>query len=221
MTSQVTLTIQVSPAGAGRIQISTVTPTSYPWSGVYFNGNPVTITAIPNPGYTFDHWRSNTVINTNDLNQVATYNFTSSDVITCYFTGASASIQLLISEINYNSDSASNSGDWIELYNPAGSALDISGWKFRDDADNHIYTFPAPTTIPANGYLVVASDLAKFNSIYPTVTNVVGNYGFDFDNGGEDLRVYNFNNVLYTSVLFDASLHLHYQNQNHNFLQHL
>ncbi|MBK6836884.1 MAG: CotH kinase family protein [Bacteroidetes bacterium] len=203
MTSQVTLTIQVSPAGAGRIQISTVTPTSYPWSGVYFNGNPVTITAIPNPGYTFDHWRSNTVINTNDLNQVATYNFTSSDVITCYFTGASASIQLLISEINYNSDSASNSGDWIELYNPAGSALDISGWKFRDDADNHIYTFPAPTTIPANGYLVVASDLAKFNSIYPTVTNVVGNYGFDFDNGGEDLRVYNFNNVLYTSVLFD------------------
>ncbi|MFN8145238.1 MAG: CotH kinase family protein [Bacteroidia bacterium] len=203
MTSQVTLTIQASPAGSGRIQISTVTPTSYPWSGVYFNGNPVTITAIPNPGYTFDHWRSNSVIATNDFNQVTTYNFTSNDVITAYFTGAPAAVQLMISEINYNSDSASNSGDWIELYNPSNSALDISGWKFRDGADNHTYTFPAPTNIPANGYVVVASDLAKFSAINPGVTNVVGGFGFDFDNGGEDLRLYTNADVLYTSVLYD------------------
>ncbi|MBL0137617.1 MAG: CotH kinase family protein [Bacteroidetes bacterium] len=203
MTSQVTLTIQASPAGSGRIQISTVTPTSYPWSGVYFNGNPVTITAIPNPGYTFDHWRSNTVINTNDPNQVATYNFTTSDVITAYFTGSPVPVQLQISEINYNSDSATNTGDWIELYNPSNSPLDISGWKFRDGADNHTFTFPAPTTIAANGYLVVASDLAKFSAINPTVTNVVGSFGFDFDNGGEDLRLYDNTNTLYTSVLYD------------------
>ena len=56
LSGQVTLTLNTSPAGAGRIEISTITPTSYPWSGVYFNGNPVTITAIPNPGYTFDHF---------------------------------------------------------------------------------------------------------------------------------------------------------------------
>ncbi|HRH67119.1 MAG TPA: CotH kinase family protein, partial [Bacteroidia bacterium] len=203
MTSQVTLTVQASPAGAGRIQISTVTPTSYPWSGVYFNGNPVTITAIPNPGYTFDHWRSNSVINTNDPNPVATYNFTSNDVITAYFTGSPVPVQLLISEINYNSDSAFNSGDWIELYNPAATALDISGWKFRDGADNHTYTIPAPTTIAANSYLVLASDMTKFSAIHPTVTNVIGGFGFDFDNGGEDLRLYDYNTNLYTSVFYD------------------
>ena len=49
LSGQVTLTLQVQPVGAGRIEISTITPTSYPWSGVCFNGNPVTITAIPNP----------------------------------------------------------------------------------------------------------------------------------------------------------------------------
>ncbi|MBK8587423.1 MAG: hypothetical protein IPN88_19295 [Bacteroidetes bacterium] len=59
------------------IQISTITPTTYPWNGVYFNGNPVTITAIPNPGYTFDHWRSNVVLSSNNTNQSVTYNFTS------------------------------------------------------------------------------------------------------------------------------------------------
>lgn len=25
-------------------------------AGIYFDGNPVTITAVANPGYTFDHW---------------------------------------------------------------------------------------------------------------------------------------------------------------------
>lgn len=88
MTGQVTLTLQASPAGSGRIQISTITPASLPWSGVYFNGNPVTITAIPNPGYTFDHWHSNVVITTNDYNQSTSRNFTSSDQITAYFTGS-------------------------------------------------------------------------------------------------------------------------------------
>ena len=47
MHSQVSLTFNVSPAGAGRIQVSTIIPGQLPWTGVYFNGNPVTITAIP------------------------------------------------------------------------------------------------------------------------------------------------------------------------------
>ena len=93
LSGQVTLTLQVQPAGAGRIEISTITPTSYPWSGVYFNGNPVTITAIPNPGYSFDHWRSNTTISSNNPNRSVTYNFTSSDAITAYFNGNAATAQ--------------------------------------------------------------------------------------------------------------------------------
>jgi hypothetical protein len=76
LTSEVVLTLDAFPAGSGRIEISTITPDIYPWSGVYFNGNPVTITAIPNPGFTFDHWGSS-VIPSSDLNQRVTYNFSS------------------------------------------------------------------------------------------------------------------------------------------------
>jgi hypothetical protein len=206
MTGQVTLTLQVSPAGAGTIQISTINPATYPWNGVYFNGNPVTITAIPNPGYTFDHWRSNVVINSNNTNQSVTYNFTSNDVITCYFTGSAASVDLAFSELNYHSDSIADAGDWIEIHNRGNYTIDLSNWKFRDEGDNHTFTFPVSTVIPANGYLVLASDRTKFNAVHPTVTNVIGSFNFDFSNGGETLRLFNSTNQLYTSFTYSDQL---------------
>ena len=202
MAGQVTLTLQVSPAGAGTIQISTINPATYPWSGVYFNGNPVTITAIPNPGYSFDHWRSNTVISSNDLNKSTTYNFTSSDVITCYFTGSAATPDIAISEINFHSDSIHDAGDWVELHNRSSFSVDISNWKFRDEADNHTYSIPVNTVMAPNSYLVMASDMTKFRAINPSVANAIGDYGFDFSNNGEQLRLFDKQNNLFTSVTY-------------------
>ncbi len=60
---QVEVTLDVYPAGAGKIKISTITPDSLPWKGIYFHGNPVTITAIANPGFTFSHWDANAMLN--------------------------------------------------------------------------------------------------------------------------------------------------------------
>ncbi|MBP6335343.1 MAG: CotH kinase family protein [Bacteroidia bacterium] len=202
LTSQVTLTLNVSPAAAGRIQISTITPGSYPWSGVYFNGNPVTITAIPNPGYTFSHFRSNIVIPSNNFNQSVTYNFTSTDQITAYFSGTSATPQLTFSEINYNSMQSMDGGDWIELHNYGSFDLDISGWKFRDDQDHHVFTIPVGSVIPAGGYFVLAEDMDKFSSIYSSVTNVAGPLNFNFNGTGELLRLFNHQDILYLSVFY-------------------
>jgi hypothetical protein len=60
--NQVDLTLDVHPSGAGKIHISTIEPTVYPWNGIYFNGVPVKIEAIPNPGFVFSHWGSNSLI---------------------------------------------------------------------------------------------------------------------------------------------------------------
>jgi hypothetical protein len=49
----VAVTLYVEPPGAGRVRISTVTPANIPWTGIYFDGNPVTVTALPAPGFTF------------------------------------------------------------------------------------------------------------------------------------------------------------------------
>ena len=60
---QVDVTLDVLPAGSGQIHISTVQPTEYPWTGVYFDGVPVKIEAIANPGYEFAYWDNSSLIN--------------------------------------------------------------------------------------------------------------------------------------------------------------
>jgi hypothetical protein len=60
---QVDVTLDVLPIGSGKIHISTIRPTEYPWTGVYFDGVPVKIEAIANPGYEFAYWDNSTLIN--------------------------------------------------------------------------------------------------------------------------------------------------------------
>jgi hypothetical protein len=60
LVKQVDVELDVMPAGAGKIKISTIVPDSLPWKGVYFDGVPVKVTALPNPGYVFTHWESST-----------------------------------------------------------------------------------------------------------------------------------------------------------------
>jgi hypothetical protein len=43
-------------SGSGRIRVNSVVPGGLPWSGVYFKGVPVTLTALPDPGYRFAGW---------------------------------------------------------------------------------------------------------------------------------------------------------------------
>ncbi|MEZ5302512.1 MAG: lamin tail domain-containing protein [Verrucomicrobiales bacterium] len=53
-------------------------------------------------------------------------------------------------------DEDGDSSDWIELFNPNGFSLDISGWSLTDDAAAlQKWTFAAGTRIPAGGYLIV------------------------------------------------------------------
>jgi hypothetical protein len=79
---QVDVTLDVLPLGSGKIHISTITPDTYPWEGVYFDGIPVKIEAIANPGFQFLHWGNNALLNDtlnivfNDTLQANEINFT-------------------------------------------------------------------------------------------------------------------------------------------------
>jgi len=204
LSGEVNLTLNTLPLGSGRIEINTITPLSYPWTGVYFNGNPVTITAIPNPGYTFNHWTAGG-ISTNAGNDQVELNFSSDDQITAHFTGSVEDPLINISEFNYHSDSTFDSSDWIELFNYGFSEIDLSGWKFRDEAENHVYVIPTGTKIPANGYLVIAEDLSKFDKIYPTVHNRIGPFEFNLNNRGDEIHLYNYIDEPYISFAFETT----------------
>lgn len=169
---------------------------------MYFNGNPVTVTAIPEPGFVFDHWLSTVAFPVQDTSRSATRNFSASDTITAFFTGSAIAPQLTVSEINYNSDSASNAGDWFELHNLTGVELDLSGWKVRDDNDQHEFIFPVTTVISANGYLVIAGDLQKFLSQHPGIENVTGEMNFNLGDGGDQIRLLKPDGSLFLSLAY-------------------
>ncbi len=49
--------------------------------------------------------------------------------------------------------------DWIELYNNGSASINLAGYALSDDAEDLAqWIFPAGTTIPAKGYLIIWAD---------------------------------------------------------------
>jgi hypothetical protein len=72
--------------------------------------------------------------------------------------------------------------DWIELRNPGGSPVNITGWSLTDDGNARKFVFPS-TIIPANGYLTVWCDAA-------TNTTPGLHAGFGLDKDGDNVFLY-------------------------------
>jgi hypothetical protein len=79
---------------------------------------------------------------------------------------------VLMSEVYYDVDAAhgsetSGQNEWVELYNPTGNDIDVSGWTIGDATNEAADTLPAGTAIQAGGYLVVtnATNTASFWTI--------------------------------------------------------
>lgn len=65
---------------------------------------------------------------------------------------------ILINEVLANSTGSAD-GDWIELFNTTAAPIDISHWYLSDTVfERRRFQFPAGTTVPANGYLVVTEN---------------------------------------------------------------
>jgi hypothetical protein len=203
---QRTITLQVDTEDAGYIHISTITPTELPWSGVYFDGVPVTITAIANPGFIFDHWESNTIIPTGSAEKTLTINLSESDTFIAVFTGVAAEAQITVTEINYNSDGSLNAGDWIEIYNNSANEIDISGWKIKDNNPVNYFEIPFGLTLDANAFLIIAEDTAAFKNIYPGTENVTGGFNFNFNNDTDQIILEGINgNMIFSMNYADSS----------------
>jgi hypothetical protein len=84
----------------------------------------------------------------------------------------------VINEINYKSGDEVNAGDWIELYNPNNTIIDVSNWVLKDSQDDHIFSFPNGTIIRANSYLVLVRNENDFTTAFPAITNYIGEFDF-------------------------------------------
>jgi len=74
--------------------------------------------------------------------------------------------RVVINEIAWGGTQADGSlGQWIELYNPGSSPIDITGWHLI--AADGVPDIPLSGTIPASGYFLLARSSTVFQSTAP------------------------------------------------------
>ena len=91
---------------------------------------------------------------------------------------------VVINEIHYDHDPKTERGEFVELFNASDTPADLSNWTLRGAVD---YRFPGGTSIPANGFIVVAEDPATITSVFSAAA--LGPYSGKLSNDGERLEL--------------------------------
>ncbi len=112
-----------------------------------------------------------------------------------------------IGTIEYNPASGNQDHEYIELINPAGYAVDISGWRLAN-AVRH--TFSPGTVIPAGGALYAAANASAFRerTVSPKGGEqrlVQGNYKGHLSNWGETVELCDADGRLVDSVFYEGN----------------
>ncbi|MEO8352818.1 MAG: CotH kinase family protein, partial [Chthoniobacteraceae bacterium] len=91
--------------------------------------------------------------------------------------------------------------EWIEIYNPGSpSPLDLSGWKLSKGVK---YTIPNGTTLASGGYLVIAADVAAFQTAHAGFSGtVVGGWTGRLSGSGERVELSDQNGVPISDVRY-------------------
>ena len=105
-------------------------------------------------------------------------------------------IDIVINEINYNSSDEFDTKDWIELYNNGQESVNISGWVFTDENEDHRFTIPDTTIIDSGGYIILAQDVDAFLSFFEEAENVFGPFEFGLSGGGESISLFDISGRL-------------------------
>jgi len=206
ITGTATVQLEAQPTNGGGIHFSTLhlPADKLPWSGSYFTGVKIPVEAEAAPGFVFEKW-SDTGLGTEKSTALT---LGSDEVLTAIFQkGSTATDAVVINETNYHSD---NGGDWLELYNPNGHPVNVSGWVLEDESGGY-FNLPANTILQPDAFLVLVENEAEFSGFYPSTTNMVGSFGqgshgFALSNGGERISLRNADLVLIDSVRYDDEL---------------
>ncbi|MEA1987357.1 MAG: CotH kinase family protein [Candidatus Marinimicrobia bacterium] len=167
---------------------------------ILFKNVPVKIEAKCNPGYRFTGWQG--VMN--DSCGSISFLLTSDSEITVTFAKDTLqSTNIVINEINYNSSSVFETGDWIELYNNTDEHINIAEWVFKDDDNGHSFVFPNDTYINARKYLVLCRDTTAFQYYNPNIKNIIGDCDFGLSGSGELIRLYDNEMNIIDSLTYD------------------
>ncbi|MDB6134646.1 MAG: hypothetical protein JWM59_2889 [Verrucomicrobiales bacterium] len=92
----------------------------------------------------------------------------------------------VFNEVMYHPADA-NGAEWIELYNQMAVNMDLAGWRISGGVN---YTFPAGTTIPAGGYLLISANPSALQAA-AGISGVLGPWTGQLSNGNETITLRN------------------------------
>jgi hypothetical protein len=97
-----------------------------------------------------------------------------------------------INEIMYNPAGADNGYEWIEIYNNADYAVNITSWRLYEQGVNHTLNLKnGSMEIPADGFAVIADNHLNFLIDYPSYSGTLIDSTFTLSNTGEYLAIKN------------------------------
>jgi hypothetical protein len=107
---------------------------------------------------------------------------------------------VVINEIMYQPMGDATADEYVELHNWSDTAVDLSGWKLEDGVE---FTVPENTWLAPGGYLVIAANAARMQSLHPQLngTNCLGNWAASLRNRGERLALSRRETVISTNAV--------------------
>ncbi len=200
------VSLNVEPEGAGQIKFNSLTIDygDYTWNGEYHGGIDMNIEAVQsNSDYVFDHWELDNHTLADPMSAMSSFELNQSENLTAVFVLSAGGADIVINEINYKDAPDFDVKDWVELYNNSDTAVNVSGWVFKDEDDTHEFVLPVGVIMQPNSYLIIVEDQAGFQALFPGVTNVYGNLGFSLSGSGELIRIFDANGNLIDNVTYD------------------
>ena len=153
------LTVSSFPEDAGTIFTSGQPIPDSQWIAKYFNGIPIELEAIPNPGYIFSHW----IGDNESTNPVISIILNDNVNISAIFIEDESNSMILINEFlaaneTINTDETGAYEDWIELYYNIPDLISLDGYFLTDDlSEPNKWIFP-DVEIEGEGHLLIWTD---------------------------------------------------------------
>ena len=174
------------------------------YEGIYFKGVPVNIEVKPKHDWELVGWKNA------DGTALSREETPKGDLVLEPILQpkpkSSKADSIIFNEVCYFQMKEDTSGDWLELFNNSGDAVNLSGWRLTDRGYKKGWELPDGTEIPSKGFLVLTQDLEAFRVRFPADSVIaIGNFEFGFKSSGELIKLYDKNGLIVDSLDYSFS----------------
>ena len=97
--------------------------------------------------------------------------------------------QLAITEVMFDLAGGDTGREWIEVHNTSAEPIALSEWKLFEANSNHGLTADGSDMLAPGSFAIIADDVAKFRTDWPTYGGIIVNSSFSLNNTGEALAL--------------------------------